>query len=305
MIRNFLFHRVNPKREKLWDPMDVRLFERCVKFISSRYQVELLEDIVLGKIPDTGNMATIVFDDGFADNLEFAAPILRKYNCKASFYVVTDCIDRNIPTWTYVLEHRFQYTQQPNIELPLSFIPEALKAAVFLVEADRIAYVQKLKPFLKTLTHEERTETLNLVQEQLCDVELPKIMMNWAQVAELKAEGHYIGSHTHTHAMLGTMNNREEITAELKISAERIQSMLGHTPLTISYPVGSYTEQTKTLAREAGYKAGLAVNQKFYEPLKQDLFEIPRIELYSEPWWKTNLRIAGTLPKLKSLIGYS
>ena len=43
MIRNFLFHRVNPQREFLWDPMSVEQFERCVKFISSKYEVVLFE----------------------------------------------------------------------------------------------------------------------------------------------------------------------------------------------------------------------------------------------------------------------
>ncbi|MBK7956947.1 MAG: polysaccharide deacetylase family protein [Bacteroidetes bacterium] len=35
------------------------------------------------------------FDDGYLDNLEYAAPILAKYKVPASFYVVTDCIDQN------------------------------------------------------------------------------------------------------------------------------------------------------------------------------------------------------------------
>ena len=42
-----------------------------------------------------------MFDDGYKDNIEYAAPILRQFKCPASFYVVTDCIDRNVPTWTY------------------------------------------------------------------------------------------------------------------------------------------------------------------------------------------------------------
>jgi len=79
---------------------------------------------------------------------------------------------------------------------------------------------------------------------------------------------------------------------------------LGHFPTTISYPVGSYNETTKRISKEVGYKIGLAVNQNIYDPDKQDLFEIPRIELYNEPWWKTRLRITHTLENIKSIIRY-
>jgi len=43
----------------------------------------------------------------------------------------------------------------------------------------------------------------------------------------------------------------------------------------------------------AGYKFGLAVNQKFYNSVTDDLFAIPRVELYNEPMWKCKLRISG------------
>ena len=104
MIRNFLFHRVNPKRELLWDPMDPVLFEKCIKHISTKYNVVLMEELLEDKnLMLQKNVATILFDDGYLDNLEYAAPILQKYNCKASFYVVTDCIEKNIPTWKSVM----------------------------------------------------------------------------------------------------------------------------------------------------------------------------------------------------------
>ncbi|MEI2824763.1 MAG: polysaccharide deacetylase family protein, partial [Chitinophagaceae bacterium] len=71
-------------------------------------------------------IATVLFDDGYKDNLEMAAPILSKYKCPASFYVVTDCIDRNIPTWTYILDDRFSKTRKEKIELDFDFVPRKI-----------------------------------------------------------------------------------------------------------------------------------------------------------------------------------
>ena len=305
MIRNFLFHRVNPQRDILWDPMDVKLFEQCIKFISNKFEVVRIEDLAYSdKLFSNTEYATIMFDDGYKDNIEYAADVLAKYNCKASFYVVTHCIDKNIPTWTHLLEHAFQFTNNSTLNMDFSFLPNELKVKELPTKEERIDYVKKLKPFLKTITHENRSLVLDSVIDAYLTSEIPKLMMDWEDVKQLKNAGHYIGSHTITHAMLGTMNNEEEIKRELLNSALRIQEKVDHFPLTISYPVSSYNEVTKRLSKEAGYKIGLAVQQKMYDPLKYDFFDIPRIELYNEPWLKTRLRITNTLEQIKSIIRF-
>ena len=42
------------------------------------------------------SVCTIGFDDGYRDNIDHALPLLKKYGCPASFYVVTDCIDKQV-----------------------------------------------------------------------------------------------------------------------------------------------------------------------------------------------------------------
>jgi hypothetical protein len=44
------------------------------------------------------------------------------------------------------------------------------------------------------------------------------------------------------------------------------------------------------------------VGEKSYDPNKYDLFEIPRIQLGNEPWWKTKLRINSTFESIKSIL---
>lgn len=305
MIRNFLFHRVNPERDLLWDPMDVKLFDRCINYITTHYEVVLFEQLALSDdLYKNSSFATIMFDDGYKDNIQYAAEILDKYKCPASFYVVTDCIERNIPTWTHILEYTFQHTKKREIDLPFSFLPAALHGGHYHSKEERIRYAGKLKPFLKSLPHEQRQKVLDHIREYFSDVEYPKLMMNWDDLLELKNAGHCIGSHTATHGMLGTMTDEAEIRAELTLSARKIEEKLHHRPVTISYPVGSFNEQTKKLSEEAGYRLGLAVKQQLFDPNRHDLFEVPRIELYNEPWWKTRLRITHTLENIKSLIRY-
>lgn len=305
MIRNFLFHRVNPQRDKLWDPMDVKMFDKCIKYISSHFEVVLLEDIAQKKVqPGKKRWATISFDDGYKDNIEYAAPILEKYNCKASFYVVIDCIEKNIPTWTHVLEHSFQFTAIKAIDLNFEFLLPQYRVNTLSTEEERIAYARKIIPFIKTVPEEQRLEFIKRVRETYTDTTLPALMMNWDDLRELKKRGHYIGSHTYTHCMLATVTDESQLQNELVNSAKVIEQQLGYFPITISYPGDSYNARTMQESKKAGYTMGLAVKQDMYDPQTDDIFEIPRISLNNEPWWKNYLRITHLLEKIKTLIRY-
>ena len=305
MISNFLFHRVNPERDKLWDPMDPILFEKCIKYISQNYEVVLLEDLIISNnIHPQKKYATIMFDDGYKDNIEFAAPILEKFKCKASFYVVTDCIENNIPTWTHILEHLFQFTKKTELLVDFDCLPTELKITDLNTPQAKIEYIKKLKPFIKKLSHTDRASILKRIINTYSDVALPKLMLNWMDLQKLREKGHYIGSHTSSHCMLGTMDNQQEIKDELLNSGKKIEQKLGYFPISVSYPVGSFNEQTKQIAKEAGYKIGLAVKQNIYNQENDGLFEISRIELYNESWWKTKLRISNRLENIKKLIRY-
>jgi len=265
--------------------------------------VELIEDVVSDRslLRNNKTIATIVFDDGYKDNIQYAADILNKYKVKASFYVVTDCIDQNIPTWTYLLDFLFQRTRNSEIDMGFEFLPESLLVLSLKSHEERIAYARKLKPFLKKVTHQERNEVMKEIVDAFNDVPLPRMMMNWNDLRELYRGGFYIGSHTRSHCMLGTMDDEKEIWEELNGSGQIIKQELGYFPETISYPVGSFDQTTKRLSKEAGYKLGLAVKQKPYRPEKDDHFEIPRIELYNESWFKTRLRMANMDTALASI----
>ncbi|MBI3519554.1 MAG: polysaccharide deacetylase family protein, partial [Bacteroidetes bacterium] len=186
MIKNFLFHRVSPERDKLWDPMSIELFEKCIKYITTKYTVVTVEN--LNTLTDDKKRkhryATISFDDGYKDNILYALPILNKYNIKASFYVVTDCIDKNIPTWTYILDYQFQNTTNNNICLDFDFLPENLKIKELKTEDERLSYVKRLKPCLKKLSHENRQLILDKVNTAFNDVKLPSLMMDWNDLRE-------------------------------------------------------------------------------------------------------------------------
>jgi peptidoglycan/xylan/chitin deacetylase (PgdA/CDA1 family) len=305
MIRNFLFHRVNRQKELLWGPMEIKLFEKHINYISKHYEVALLEDIAFEKqLPVKKKTATVAFDDGYKDNIEYALGILDKYRIKASFYVVTDCIEKNLPIWTHILDYSFQHTRRNEIDMRFDFLPDDCKVTHLPGINERIAYVKKLKLALKKITHLNRDKVIERVLSSFNDVVIPKLMMNWDDLAELKANGHYIGSHTTSHHILDTMDDEADVKKELVESRNRIKEKLGHFPITIAYPNGNYNEKVIALSKEAGYKIGVTAKEGIFDPAKDNIFEVPRIVLYNEPWWKAKLRLSTKLQDIKKIIRY-
>jgi peptidoglycan/xylan/chitin deacetylase (PgdA/CDA1 family) len=284
--------------------MKPSLFAEIISHLTKKYHIVPLEQYLNspGNFAANKKIATVLFDDGYKDNIEIAAPILKQYNCPASFYVVTDCINRNVPTWTYMLDNAFQYTKKQKIELVFDFAPEQFRFIQLKKDLHSKQSISSIKPWLKKISNGQRKIILAAILNQCDDVPVPdNKMMNWNDIRQLAAAGFIIGSHSHTHPMLASLSDEKEILDELRISAQIIFNEMGETPQTISYPIGSFDERVVCLAKQEGYKYGLAVEQCFFYTGQDDLFKIPRVELYQEARWKQQLRMSGIYSKLKKI----
>jgi peptidoglycan/xylan/chitin deacetylase (PgdA/CDA1 family) len=303
-IRNFLFHRVSDEADAMWPPMKPALFSKIINHLTTKFDIVPLEDYLdqPAGFSSKKGIATILFDDGYKDNIEFAAPILKKFKCPASFYVVTDCINRNVPTWTYIIDDIFQKTKKEFLELEFDFVAGNFKKNYFQINGNTNPEIKKIKPWLKKLSNSQRLEILQSIMQQCNDVPVPdNKMMSWDDIRQLDSAGFTISSHSHSHPMLASLQNESEITEELLLSANIINREISKKPLTISYPIGSFDDRVIRLSGQAGYKYGLAVEQQFFNFNEKDFFKIPRVELYQEPWWKQQLRISGVYSRLKKL----
>lgn len=303
-IRNFLFHRVSNEADAMWPPMKPGLFEKIIAALTKNYSVVPLEHYLddPGAFSTNRKIATVLFDDGYKDNIETAVPILSKYKCPASFYVVTDCIDRNVPTWTYLIDNVFSKTKKNEVELNYDFVPARFKVVSFNINVSVNQQVKEVKPWLKSLSNPQRLTILQSLFQQCDDVPPPENkMMNWNDIRQLANSGFVIGSHSHSHPMLASLQNESEIKDELGLSGEKIKQELGNFPRTISYPIGSFDERVIRISEKEGYKYGLAVEQQFFNTQKKDLYRIPRVELYQEPWWKVQMRMSGIYSRIKRI----
>jgi len=72
-------------------------FEKQMAFIAKNYKTltsEEFKEFKKGEISVSKNSVLITFDDGWRDNLELAYPILKKFNLKATLFIVTGWVDK-------------------------------------------------------------------------------------------------------------------------------------------------------------------------------------------------------------------
>jgi peptidoglycan/xylan/chitin deacetylase (PgdA/CDA1 family) len=285
--------------------MSPDLFEKIVSYLCKTYEVVPLERTLTGdhKPGSKKDLCAITFDDGYKDFINYAFPILQKHRCPSSMYVISDCVDQNLPPWTYIINHLFINTSHLSLDIHSKALPPNLSKTTWSSSKERIAYAEKLSPFMKQLNNRERVLIYEQIQKEFNDVDDPyDMMMSWENIREIAASGCEIGSHSASHPLLAKKTN--ELEHELIASAEKIKNETGKFPLAISYPFGNYNDSVKAMARQANYKVGLTVNYGTYDSTVHHLFEVPRIELYSESFFKAQLRIKGYIENTRRIIKF-
>lgn len=96
------FHRVNDSIEKNPITCEEGLFEEFCVFFKSHFNVISLSELLdrLESKRSISGCLVITFDDGYLDNFEIAAPILRRHHLPACFFIASDFIGTDkITAW--------------------------------------------------------------------------------------------------------------------------------------------------------------------------------------------------------------
>ena len=93
------YHSINDTQNEESQPLEVDLFERHLAWLSTHYNVIPLSDLIArlrSDDPIEEDVVAITFDDGYRDNFEIALPLLEKYKCHATFFIVSDFINGEV-----------------------------------------------------------------------------------------------------------------------------------------------------------------------------------------------------------------
>jgi peptidoglycan/xylan/chitin deacetylase (PgdA/CDA1 family) len=248
----------------------------------------------------------LTFDDGYADNLHQAKPLLQDADVPATVFVSTGLLSQHDEFWSDELDRILLQpgTLRPKLELTLEgkvhtwdlgsdveyseTRQSQYKAWRFWHEPAPTARHQlyrDLWQLLRPLPDLNRQKTLS----ELCQWagmtphgRPSHRVMDAEEVRRLGVDGLVeIASHTVTHPQLSAMPPRLQ-QQEIEQSKRDLEDILGRSITSFAYPFGGrdmYTAETVSLVKAAGYACACSNFPGLVEPA-QSVFELPRIRVH-------------------------
>lgn len=280
-----IYHRVFAERDPLLaDEPDAARFAAQMDLVAGMCNVLPLavavERLAAGTLPPRA--AAITFDDGYANNLEVAAPILAARGLTATFFITTGFIDGGA-MWNDLVIEAFRHARG---ELDLG--PLGLGRFELADVAARRRAVDEVLEKLKYLERAERLRKAEAIVELAGVPAGRRLMMTEDELRRLAGMGMDIGAHCVTHPILARAP-AELARREILESRSRLEAILGAPVRTFAYPNGrpgrDYGPEHVAMVRDAGFAA--AVSTAWGAASRGcDPFQIPRLA----PWDRSALR---------------
>ena len=264
-------------------------FAEHLEYLSEHYNPislsEMHQALKAGKIPDKS--VVITFDDGYADNLWNAKPLLEKHGIPATVFVTSSSVGSDREFWWDDLERLLLLPDELPDQLELAIKGERwnwdltggianrpgqgcetnLKPWNVTMASDpgpQYTLYRDLHRHLKPLSHEQQESILSTITQ-------------WAGASRMGRETHRsltpsalreldrgdlieIGAHTVTHTMLSIQPvgvQKEEIVR----SKKSLEEILGHQVQSFSYPFGGrvdFNGKTIEVVKDAGITTACA-----------------------------------------------
>ena len=239
----------------------------------------------------------LTFDDGLLSQFHTAKPVLDKFGIKAFWFVYTKTFrdDFDISEITnYVAARYFS-----SFDHFFAAFSENIRSIDKHYETKEFEHyrssIQSKFPFYsvsdvkfrfcrnRILNHEEFRDAADKLLDCLdltVDDVAKRIWMSLDHLKKLNSEGHKIGLHSHSHPYnLGKLSFVEQ-TNELTENFGILKEALDVEPSAISYPLGSFNEDTLIIAHQLNLKLGfMSINNPSVEPTSvTDLLKLPRID---------------------------
>jgi peptidoglycan/xylan/chitin deacetylase (PgdA/CDA1 family) len=244
----------------------------------------------------------VTFDDGYADNLWNAKPLLERYDVPAAVFVTTGYVGQDREFW---------WDQLETLLLERKRLPEMLQLNInggirqwelgTSANYDEDAYnhyrswnvsekndpsprqfvYRSLHQLLRPMPEREQRKVLNQLRDLAsAPSSSPSTSrpLSSAEVIELDKGGLVeVGSHTVTHPVLSSLSSETQ-SSEIEHSKTDLEEMLGRPVTSFAYPYGTrsdYSQETVAAIRRAGYHRACSNFAGFVGP-DTDRFQLPR-----------------------------
>lgn len=246
--------------------VSIKEFRAQLRILRRQFAPVAVDDVLAwlqGRAELPRSPVLLTFDDGFRNNLTYAAPELVRHSVPALVNVATQYIGTSELLWPQELVERIlrwsgdklPSTKGPDIVLPTG-------------ELARRGVAAQVRRACKVLPDPQRRRYLDRLREQpfgrshAWDDDL-YAFLSWEEVRKLDAMGIEIGSHTATHPILSRLDG-PGVERELTASKTAIERALAKPCRAIAYPNGTevdYNQGVLESAARAGYELGFTLKR--------------------------------------------
>ena len=199
--------------------------------------------------PSKARRAVVTFDDGYADNLHTAAPILEERGIPATFFITTGFIGTDLLYPADAFDGLFDWVEAGN-ELPNTL--GEYQALDYWQALEKVSAANE-SDFWKVIDH-----TSELVKDQVLSGDPLRRPMTRDEVREIQARGIGIAPHTHSHRRL-TALPVEDALEDVRVGSEWFTAQDSVTEPFFAYPFGQAEDVSVELTR--------SIRALGYEPL--------------------------------------
>jgi peptidoglycan/xylan/chitin deacetylase (PgdA/CDA1 family) len=239
-------------------------FESHLQFYKKYFNVVSLSDFYGQRYDPDKFTVCLSFDDGFANNYEYALPLLQEYQLPATFFITAIRAEGYDILWndflsivTHYGPHTLEYRNEKYIKTT---------AGRYVLNTDGKALVDMLRHTGFPAKKEMMNELAPVVDFKSSPQEKDYwCQMTPAQIRELSASPLVtIGCHGYYHNDLAKipLNLAKE---ELTDSKKFLEKTIGKEIRALAFPYGSYTQELREYAKQIGFDQLLATDFLFPE----------------------------------------
>jgi len=200
--------------------------------------------------------ACVTFDDGYADNVTVALPILRRREVPATFFLATSFIDGG-RMWNDSVIETLRGAQGDTLDARCIGLDTLSISTIGM----RRQAIERLLAALKYLPLEERQRRVDQLAAETSSSLPSDLMMTAEQVRQLRASGMEIGAHTVTHPILAQLSP-ERAEREIRESKRRLEAITRSPVTMFAYPNGKpgrdYRQEHVGMVKRLGFEAAVS-----------------------------------------------
>lgn len=303
-----MLHRVIPlcRKERINNHLSLEIspqqLENTIKyFIRKDYDFisfDMLTSWLKNNRKTNKKFVIFTFDDGYKDNLDFAYPVLKKYNTPFTIYITNSFPDKSAILWWYIIEDLIL----KNKKVYYSFSECQINFNCSNYRKKEMAFTN-LRSLIERFHAKNMEQELNgffsrfgySINKYNCDLTL-----NWDEISQLSKDPLVtIGAHTLNHYNLNNLTDKQAFH-EISESKNLIETKINYKVNHFSYPLGRYGIREMEFVERSSYLTATTTNTAniFYNHIDH-LLALPRISINALTTEKVlDLHVNGFFPAI-------